>query len=185
MYECKINKILDEIICNRLSSWSNRKYVRELGIQGNEKVLDLGCGSGSISKHLAKALKSGGFLTCVDISDYWVDIAKKRMKKFSNVEFKVGTLTKLDLSAEFYDILFIRYALHEIFPDSPDQREKIFLAAVEKLKNNGMMFIREPIKASHGMPVSEIKSLMLKAGLKEVSSRENKSEFRGTFIKKI
>ena len=42
-------------------------YMNQLGIRGNETILDFGYGSGAGSRHLAKKLyQSNGHLTCVD-----------------------------------------------------------------------------------------------------------------------
>jgi hypothetical protein len=49
------------------------------------------------------------------------------------------------------------------------------------LKKSGTLFIREPIKVSHGMPVEEIHTLLSTAGLDEEKHRINKSEYRGKF----
>jgi len=71
-------RIIDEFGNNRLFGFIYKNYIRTLNFKGNERVLDFGSGSGAGSKHLAKMLqKSGGHLTCVDISKYWTEKAKK------------------------------------------------------------------------------------------------------------
>ena len=70
-------RIIDEFGNNRLFSFLYKNYIRTLNLKGNERVLDFGSGSGAGSKHLAKILqKSGGHITCIDISKYWTEKAK-------------------------------------------------------------------------------------------------------------
>ena len=53
----------------------------------------------------------------------------------------------------------------------------------QKLKEGGLLFIREPIKKSHGMPVEEIRALLSDAGLNELEHKETKSEYIGKYQK--
>lgn len=45
----------------------------------------------------------------------------------------------------------------------------------------GMIFMRELIKKSHGIPVTEIRTLFTNAGLREAEHKETKSEYKGRF----
>ncbi len=155
--------------------WKN--YVKSLNLNGNEKILEYGSGSGAISRHIAPILlKGGGSLTCVDISQKWMGTIQKRMDNYPNVEFKLGTIFDLDIPDNSYDAVVIHYVLHDI--DS-NLREEIVRALSRKLKKGGKVYIREPIADNHGMPTAEISKLMQKVGLNEIYLKINKIRIIG------
>lgn len=73
-----------------------RRYVKEFGLRGNERVLEYGSGPGAASLYLAQQLHSGGgHLTCVDISSVWMTHFKKRIHRYLNADFKLGDIVPL------------------------------------------------------------------------------------------
>ena len=70
--------------------------------------------------------------------------------------------------------------LHDI---NPDERQEIIKVMAQKLKTGARLYIEEPTKESHGMQKDEIIDLMKNAGLKLEKSTEDKSSFKGEFIK--
>jgi len=155
-------------------------YYKTFGLKGNEKVLDFGCGGGTGAKYLMKFLNKSGHLTCVDVAHYWINKAEKRLKKYPNVECKAGEIGELNIHDSSFDVISIIHVIHDIEPAK--RQDKINILA-RKLKKDGTLFIREPVKKSHGMPVEEIQTLLSNAGLKEAEHTENKSEYRGKFIR--
>ena len=155
--------------------WKN--YVKSLNLNGNEKILEYGSGSGALSRHIAPILlKGGGSLTCVDISQKWMGIIQKKMNNYSNVEFKLGTIFDLDIPDNSYDAVVIHYVLHDI--DS-NLREEIVKALSRKLKKGGKVYIREPLADNHGMLAAEIRELMIEAGLNEIDFKINNTRLVG------
>lgn len=155
--------------------WKN--YVSGLNLSGNEKILEYGSGSGALSRHIAPILlERGGHLTCVDISQRWMNTIQKRMSKYPNVEFRLGAIYDLDIPDNSYDAVVIHYVLHDI---EPDLREKIVKALSMKLKDGGKVYIREPLADNHGMPAAEIKKLMINVGLQQVDFKINKVRLVG------
>lgn len=155
-------------------------YFRTFGLKGNEKVLDFGCGGGVGSKYILNFLNGKGHVTCVDVSKYWVNRAKKRLEKYRNVECIQGDIRKLKISDSAFDIIYIIHVIHDI---APAERQSTIAALSRKLKKGGRLFIREPIRKSHGMPVSEIRTLLSEVGFKEVDYQKTKSEYIGKFQK--
>jgi len=153
-------------------------YFRTFKLSGNERILDFGCGGGTGSCCLAKLLNDGGHLTCVDVSNYWIDKAKCRLKRYTNVECLAGDIRKLDIFEHSFDIISIFHVIHDI---APEERQSITDRLAKLLNKNGKIFIREPIKESHGMPMQEIVSLLTSSGLKEIQSDSGKSEYKGIF----
>jgi ubiquinone/menaquinone biosynthesis C-methylase UbiE len=47
-------RLIDELGNNRVFSFIYKKYINQIGLEGNETVLDFGSGSGAGSRHLAK-----------------------------------------------------------------------------------------------------------------------------------
>jgi ubiquinone/menaquinone biosynthesis C-methylase UbiE len=143
-----------------------RRYVESLGLRGDERVLEYGSGPGAASRYIAKRLTAGGgHLTCVDISSVWMTRLKKRMRRFQNVDFKLGDIATLEVQDESYDVVTIHFVLHEI---QRSERPQKVSALVRTLNSDGALFVREPISQRHGMPPEEIRALVSATGLREV-----------------
>ncbi len=155
-------------------------YYKTFGLKGNEKVLDFGCGGGAGSRCLANLLSENGYLTCIDVSRYWITKARKRLEKYSNVECKSGDIRGLDIPDASFDVISTIHVVHDI---APAERQDIVKILSQKLKAGGLLFIREPIKESHGMPVDEIRALLSDAGLREIEHKQTKSEYMGKYQK--
>ena len=153
-------------------------YFKTFELSGNEKILDFGCGGGAGSCFLARLLNDSGHLTCVDVSNYWINKAKYRLERYTNVECLVGDIRKLDIPEESFDIISVIHVIHDI---APDERLSITERLAKLLNKSGKLFIREPIKESHGMPVQEILFLCKNGGLEEINSEVGKSEYKGIF----
>ena len=155
-------------------------YIKTFGLRGDERVLDFGCGGGAGSRCLASLLNKDGHLTCVDMSAFWIEKARKRLRKYPNVECRAGDVRALDIADSSFDVVSVFHVIHDI---APPERQGTVDVLSRKLKADGRLFIREPIKTSHGMPVDEIRALMSSAGLKEAEHRQPKSEYSGRFEK--
>jgi ubiquinone/menaquinone biosynthesis C-methylase UbiE len=174
-------KLIDSLGNYRFFSFIYKSYIKTLPINGNETILDFGSGSGAGSKHLAKILsKEGGKLFCVDISEYWMKVAKKRLSKFKNVKFLIGQLPDLNFKNKSFDIIYIFYALHDV---EPNLRNGIVNEFAKILKDDGKIIIKEPQRKNDGMPISEIINLMTTNGLIEKESVKKKDSYAGIFLK--
>lgn len=152
-----------------------KPYVKSMGLKGDEKVLEYGSGAGIMSAYLARALPRG-HLTCVDMSSTWMSVVKERLGSSPNVDFHLGSIATLPTGDGAYDCVVIHFVLHEL---DPMVRQEKLDALVARLKNGGRIFIREPDREWDGMPADEIKSLMAKAGMKEVRMYDEKVVFAG------
>lgn len=174
-------KFIDEFGNNMAFGFMYKNYIRTLNLKGNERVLDFGSGSGAGSKHLANALqKNGGHLTCIDLSDYWTEKAKKRMKKYNNVDFLVGQLPEFHLPVNSFDAIYIYFALHDV---SKNLRNGLFSEFNRILNNDGKLYIKEPQRENDGMPISEIVELMKNNGFYEETFKEGKGTYSAVYRK--
>ena len=153
-----------------------KRYVDSFGLAGNEMVLDYGSGWGRISQHIVERLSQGGHLTCVDVSKVWMEALQKRLKEYSNVDYKLGDIAALDIADSAYDVVVVHNVLHHVAKD--EQQEKVAILA-RKLKPQGRLFIHEFTRAGHGTPVAEIRALMSAAGLNERKSLMTRSLIMG------
>jgi len=149
-------------------------------LEGNESVLDFGCGGGTSSRCLAKLLDRGGHLTSIDTSRYWIAKARKRLEKYPNVECKLGDIRELDIPDSSFDLISTIHVIHDI---APAERAGIVNTLSRKLRAGGLFFIRERIGKSHGMSVEEIRSLLSEADLNEIKHKETKLEYIGKYQK--
>lgn len=157
-----------------------KSFVNSFALKGNEHVLDFGSGGGIGARFVLKHLGENGHITCVDRSSYWIKKARKRLKKFPNVTFVLGDISKLDIPENAFDVVFARYVIHDI---APDERQNIMNELANKLKHGGALYIWEPTKISHGIPVEEIRELLSSSGLQELSHEKTKSSYKSKFLK--
>ena len=150
------------------------------GFRGDEQVLDFGCGGGVSTRSIAAALTRGGSVTGVDISSYFSERARKRVARYPSARILHGEITEVDLKSQSFDLISIIHVIHDI----PRARRSATVRALGVLlKPQGRLWVWEPTRPSHGMPAEEIRDLMGKAGLREVSAEVEGNAFKGIFEK--
>lgn len=75
----------------------------EVGLKDAEIILDLGCGSGIVTKDIARLTK--GKVIGVDGSSDMIKVARKILKDFKNVQLCVDNAEKLDFDDNMFDIV--------------------------------------------------------------------------------
>ena len=75
----------------------------EVGIKDAKSILDVGCGSGMVTRDIAEISK--GKVTALDGSKDMIDVAKGVLKNFKNVELKVGTAEDLPFDDNTFDVV--------------------------------------------------------------------------------
>ena len=100
------------------NSSAQRRWAQELigklSLQGNEQLLDLGCGDGKITAHLANQLKTGQ-VAGIDASSRMIAFAQQQFppSQYPNLSFQPMDATALDLGQKF-DVVFSNAVLHWI-----------------------------------------------------------------------
>ena len=114
------------------------KSVELIGIRPEDRILDLGAGTGRNACLMAKHLSGKGKVVGIDISREMISQFQKKCAAFPNAEI---VYARLDQPLPFkggFDKVFISFVLHG-FPQ--DIREVIVDNAFEMLKNGGEFYI--------------------------------------------
>lgn len=160
-----------------------KNYVENLDINGSEAIFELGSHVGYLSRKIAEKLCDGGYLTCADVSDYYSNTLKARLKKFKNVNFCFGDIRKMNIDCEIYDKVILNDCLINL---SKSERLSYLRFLLLVLKPNGSIHVRQPISQS-GISSSEVRQLMRELGLHESKYKFDKSGkdivFTGIFKK--
>lgn len=140
-----------------------------LDIQAKDDVLDLGCGTGHITKEIKG--KTGGKVVGVDPSEGMIE---KAQEQFSNlgITFRVCSAEQLDYKNEF-DIIFCNSAFQWFV--NPIKAVK---ACYSSLKMNGKMAIQAPAKDNYCPNfLTAIKEVRLNKATKDIFSGFNSPWF--------
>lgn len=101
----------------------------------NPKILDLGCGPGSMVP-IIKSIIPQATIIGVDLSSTMIQQAKEL---YPDVEFKVGDAESIEFPNESFDVVFCSGMLHHL------ARLDLTLSEIARvLKNNGVFIAREP-----------------------------------------
>jgi ubiquinone/menaquinone biosynthesis C-methylase UbiE len=150
-------------------------YVDTLPVKPEDKILEFGSGIGVMAELLARKLYRGQ-LTCVDISKRYMSRAKRNLRDYPNTTFVNGQLVHLNFPAGEYDAVNVHYVLHDV-PE--ENREELIAEMYELLRPGGKIFLREPVKESHGIPANETDRLFEMAGFIKTNGQERKMRFMG------
>jgi ubiquinone/menaquinone biosynthesis C-methylase UbiE len=75
----------------------------EVGLKDAGLILDLGCGSGIVTRDIAHLTK--GKVYAYDSSIELIDVAKKVLKNYKNVQYYIGSAEKLPFEKNTFDII--------------------------------------------------------------------------------
>jgi ubiquinone/menaquinone biosynthesis C-methylase UbiE len=106
-----------------------------------KNILDLGCGSGDLIRHLNKEKKDCNF--------YGIDFSSENIKtcisknKFDNIFFKQGVGEKLEFEDDFFEEVYCMEVLEHV-----DSFEKTINEIKRVLKKGGKLTLTVPLKKS-------------------------------------
>lgn len=121
--------------------------LRQLGIESEDKVLDLGTGTGILIPFLTKLENIS--LDALDISEEMLGKAQKKYGHLNNLSFIHGDFLEISLAAAKYD----KIICYSVFPHFLDSK-KLFQRAHHCLKKDGLFLIahsesKEEINSRH------------------------------------
>ncbi len=152
------------------------KFINELNLSAGNKVLDMGCGTGNITKYIADIVGSDGQVVGIDPDAARIKIAEEKYKEVSNLQFHVGSsVTGFPHDNEpYYDVHISTTALHW-FPH--DEKKLYIQKAYQSLKPGGKLNIlcsekagpdrsdQHEILSSYPLSQDELRKLFQEEGL--------------------
>jgi len=175
--------VTHKLFTNTLAGGFYRRFVDDMGLRGDERVMDFGSGTGAAAVRLAPILrKGGGRLTCVDVSGTWIAELRKVLRRYPEVEYLEGRLWELDLPDESFDVVVAHFVLHDIPSGGSSggddgcarevrgERERAVCELARVLRMGGRFFVRDPSSERHGFTPGQLAALLRGAGLEEVRS---------------
>ena len=170
------------VIMNGLLGPLYGRYVDQMGLRGDERVLDYGSGSGAAARHLVKRLDAGGHLTCMDVSLRWQAVLRKVLRSCPQVEYRLGDVRTMGLWEGSFDVVLVHWMLHDV---APADRPSIVAELARLLRSRGRLFTREPTANKHGIAAAEVRALLAGAGLNETLGTEGRAPFIGAHYRAV
>src|SRR5215831_10975888 len=114
-------------------SWA-RELIARLGLRGDERVLDVGCGDGKVTAEIARALSQGS-VTGIDASTQMIEFARNTFppNKVPNLNFQVMDARQIRFDC-VYDLVFSNAALHWV-----SDHEAFLSGAAKCLRSGGRL----------------------------------------------
>lgn len=109
--------------------------VEELGVRPDERILDVGCGTGNLTRALLERLSPEGRITAIDIAPRMIRAARRKIRD-ARVDFRVADARKLPLPDSSFD----RVICFSVWPHI-DDREVAAAEMVRVLKPGGTLHI--------------------------------------------
>jgi len=113
--------------------------LKKAGLKASSKVLEIGCGIGTVTHLIAKATPNGKVLA-VDISPKSVDMARRFNQQFNHVEFAVTDMTDFSRPEKFDFVV-----LPDVIEHIPlEQHPHLFQVIAQHLHENSTVAINIP-----------------------------------------
>lgn len=93
-----------------------RRAIRLLGLQGSERVLDIGCGTGVLTRLLAQQLgdKVSSLVVGVDAAPKMIGVARRKAAHVPNIRFDVGVAETLEYADASFDCAVSTFFYHHV-----------------------------------------------------------------------
>ncbi|MFQ6136006.1 MAG: class I SAM-dependent methyltransferase [Candidatus Hydrothermarchaeales archaeon] len=153
----------------------------ELNLAPDSKILDVGCGTGTLVLALSRICREGEAVG-IDFSERMIEVARKKAIDVSNVDFDIGEAGDLPYEDGYFDFVTCTTAFHH-FPE----KLKALREMERVLKRGGRLYLLEGITfgffeklfeilgwGHHRFTPEDIRRYFEEAGFSEIYQRELK-----------
>lgn len=117
---------------------------KRLGSSDGEGLnfLELGGGTGALTQFVALAFPKAN-ITCVDLSPYYLQEAKRKLHRFKRVNFMKANAEDLPFKDATFDVVYSCYMFHEI---PMAVRRQIMKESIRVLKSKGLVGVVDSLQ---------------------------------------
>lgn len=116
--------------------------LRHAGLKSGESVLDVGCGTGVLTRLAALAVGQAGYVAGIDPAAKMIEVAKKNaLEQGSRAEFRLAAIEDLPFEGNRFDCVLSSAMLHHLPPD---------------LKVNGLSEVHRVLKPGGRLAVVDV-----------------------------
>ncbi len=135
--------------------------IREIQqrVKENTRVLDVGCGNGSVLMELAKNKKCSG--VGIDFAEKMIELARRNCN-FSNIKFEVYKINDLSLDIGTFDFVISKRSLCNL--DNSESQKKAFNVISSLVNKDGYYLMIEDFKEG----LDKVNFLRKQLGLYEI-----------------
>jgi tRNA (cmo5U34)-methyltransferase len=112
--------------------------------KSNINVIDLGCGTGTISKKI-KIRFPAASITCLDLAENMIEMSKLKLAAYSDIRFQVGDFCNYEFD-DTYDVVVSSLALHHLITD--EDKIEFYRKIYKSLRPKGVFFNADVILGS-------------------------------------
>lgn len=118
----------------------HRMVVDRLALKGNERILDIGCGTGTLTRDIAKALsdKTASCCTGLDAAEKMIAIAIKKAHGIPNIQFDAAIAEQLPYPDASFDAALSTFFFHHI---NFELKKTVLAETARVLRPGGKFFI--------------------------------------------
>lgn len=118
-----------------------RRVATLAGLQAGEHVLDVGCGTGTLAREVARRVGDKGQVTGIDPSSQQIEYARSSAaRRHLAINFQVGVIEQLAFSDQTFDVVFSTLMMHHL--PAPLKRQGL-LEIARVLKPGGRLIIAD------------------------------------------
>tara|TARA_B100000965_G_C19532474_1_gene731774 strand:+ start:19 stop:723 length:705 start_codon:yes stop_codon:yes gene_type:complete len=144
LVESVFNTVFDkyDLMNDLMSFGTHRIWKKELIYMMNpsdkKKLIDVGSGTGDIAQLYSMSTNNSSNILCIDPNKKMITKGKKKLNKYKNIKWKLGSAEKLPVKDDFFDYYTISFGLR-----NTKNLNKSISEAYRVLKKGGRFFCLE------------------------------------------
>jgi 2-polyprenyl-3-methyl-5-hydroxy-6-metoxy-1,4-benzoquinol methylase len=142
----EVTAFYDEFVGRQARVGINRRHnailawLLRFGMRPDDRVLEIGCGAGTLTQLLAEALPRGSVFGA-DLSPRTIEAARERLGRFGNAQVVAGDVLEVDAGSEPYDVIVLPDVVEHI---PIEMHDALFGRIAAWVKPEGFVLIHYP-----------------------------------------